>query len=107
MRVAVAVFNTRVSPRFDCAPAFVIATVEDGAVQGLERIGTMGNGPTPGTERDRHLCLGVGGVGRRGSGLRRRKARANDDDGPRRQVPRKVAVPPRTRQLRVERERRR
>ena len=32
MIVAVPLFSTRVSPRFDCAPAMLLATVEDGRI---------------------------------------------------------------------------
>jgi predicted Fe-Mo cluster-binding NifX family protein len=30
MKIAIATFGERVSPRFDCAPAFIVVTVEDG-----------------------------------------------------------------------------
>jgi len=34
--VAVPLFDSRVSPRFDCAPAMVLATVEDGRIVARE-----------------------------------------------------------------------
>jgi len=50
MKIAMAVFNTRVSPRFDRAPAFVIATVENGGVHDRQTTAAMGNGPRPRAE---------------------------------------------------------
>jgi len=38
MRVAIPLFGTRVSPRFDCGPALLVAEVEDGAVGATEQV---------------------------------------------------------------------
>ena len=45
MKVAVPVFGTRVSPRFDCATAFLVADVADGAVGEARHV--AGAGPNP------------------------------------------------------------
>ena len=38
MKVAIAVFGTRVSPRFDCAPAFRVVETDDGRILSSEDV---------------------------------------------------------------------
>jgi len=45
MIVAVPIFGSRVSPRFDCAPSLVLATVEEGKVTTRETIPIRQNNP--------------------------------------------------------------
>ena len=42
MRIAIPVFGTRVSPRFDCAQEFLLIDIDDGTVARKERFG-VGN----------------------------------------------------------------
>jgi predicted Fe-Mo cluster-binding NifX family protein len=68
MKVAIPTFGRRVSPRFDCAPAFLILTVQDGASCNQRELSAAGWAPH---ERvSRLLALGVqsvvcGGIDRR------------------------------------------
>ena len=42
MKVAIAVFGTRVSPRFDCAPGFEVLAISDGDVYARTQIDAQG-----------------------------------------------------------------
>ena len=60
MKVAVPLFDTRVSPRFDCAPAFLLATVQSGAL--TERQTADAQGDSPRARAEWLLGLGVQAV---------------------------------------------
>ena len=40
MKIAIAIFNSRVSPRFDCAPGIEVADIANGKVLSRTRLGT-------------------------------------------------------------------
>jgi len=72
VKVAVATFGERVSPRFDCAQTFLVATVDEGRFSQRQHLFASGWGPH---ERiHRLVALGVeavvcGGVDRRSAEL--------------------------------------
>jgi len=72
VKVAVATFGERVSPRFDCAQTFLVATVDEGRFSQRQQLFASGWGPI---ERiNRLVALGVeavvcGGVDRRSAEL--------------------------------------
>jgi predicted Fe-Mo cluster-binding NifX family protein len=45
MTVAIPIFGSRVSPRFDCAPSMLLATVEEGRVVRRETVSTADRNP--------------------------------------------------------------
>ena len=60
MKVAIPIFGTRVSPRFDCARDFLVVSPQDGAISDREEVSAVGWAPH---ERiNRLLELGIESV---------------------------------------------